>query len=201
MPVEVFEDFAVPAGRLRETYEFRSSWLASSLRAMRVREMLDDYRAHLPPRYHAPIFESVAGHWLPVEVAVAHYAAVDALNIPSRTAYEMGKEIQAFSHSALIGLAVRVAKTAGATPWTLFAQARKFWDRTWRGGDLAVYRLGPKEAEFHIVGWTIASSPYVHHAMRGIADGMAELVCTRVHTRDVPAKNSGTSLVLHVAWV
>jgi hypothetical protein len=37
---------------------------------------------------------------------------------------------------------------------------------TWRGGDLQITKVGPKEAEIDIAAWAIASSPYVHHSMR-----------------------------------
>jgi hypothetical protein len=199
-PAERFEDFAHP-GKLRETFQFRSSWLGSSLAALRTRGLLEAYRERLPARYHEPIFAHVAGVWLAIDVAVAHYDSIDRLNIAASTVFEMGLQIQDHAQPILAPLALRAAKGAGVTPWTILAQSRKLWDRTWRGGDFAIDKLGPKEAELVIVGWTIAGSPYVRGAMRGIFHGLLGMFCEKVYVRDLPAKCTRLSLAYRFAWV
>jgi hypothetical protein len=199
--LEVFEDFAHPAAVRRETYRFRSSWLASSLRALRDRELVERYRVRLPAQFHPMVFESVAGVWLPIEVAIAHYRAIDALELPARAAFDMGREIQTHAQAAVVQVALRGAKLVGITPWTIFSHFRKLWDRTWSGGDFAIYKAGPKEAELEIVGWSIAPSPYVRHSMRGVLEGATEMFCTRVHVREVARKCVGTSLGYRFSWV
>jgi hypothetical protein len=131
----------------------------------------------------------------------AHYAAIDGLHVPSSTAFAMGNEIQSHAQSLVAQVAVRMSREAGVTPWTVFGQARKFWDRTWRGGDLQITKLGPKEGEIDLVGWTVASSPYVHHSMRGVIEGIAAPFCTRIYARELPDRSFGTSLAFRVAWV
>ena len=86
------------------------------------------------------------------------------------------------------------------TPWTVLGQVRKLWDRTWRGGDLAIDKLGPKDAELEFVGWPLASSPYVRHAMRGVCEGMLALFCQKVYVREVP-KNRKSAVTYRIGWV
>jgi hypothetical protein len=198
---ERFEDFAHPEETRHTTSQFRSTWLASSLRALQSRGLTDAYKQHLPLRYHAPILESVAGVWLPIEVAVAHYASIDALAIPPSTVFEMGREIQEHSQSAIAQLALRTSKGVGVTPWVIFGNFRKLWDRTWLGGDFAIDKLGPKEATIEIVAWSCAPSSYVRHAMRGVFDGVIGLFCQKVYVREVPSKCVGLSLGYRIAWV
>jgi hypothetical protein len=198
---ERFVEFAHPRASRQETHQFRSSWLASSLRSLRAHGYLEAYRARLPARYHAPILESVAGVWLPIEVAIAHYASIDTLGIPPSTVFEMGREIQDHAQSILANLALRTSKGVGVTPWVVFSHFRKFWDRTWRGGDFAIDKLGPKEATIEIVGWSVAPSGYVRHAMRGVLDGVAGQFCEKVYVRELPALCAGLSLGYRVAWV
>jgi len=198
---EVVEPFAHGPLHRKETTEFRSTWLASSLRSLRQRELIDAYRAQLPPAYHAQVLESVAGQWLPVRVAVAHYAAIDGLRLPTKTAFEMGSEIQNHAQSLVAQVAVRMSREVGVTPWTVLGQLRKLWDRTWRGGDFQLSKTGPKEAELDVVAWTVASSTYVHHSMRGVLEGIAAPFCTKVYARDLPERSSGTSLAFRIAWV
>lgn len=46
---------------------FRSTWLTSSLRALRERGHFAPYMRVLPAKYHEQVTSSVAGFWLPVE--------------------------------------------------------------------------------------------------------------------------------------
>ncbi len=197
---ERFLEFGRPRESIEETTHFRSSWLASSLRALRARGYFDAYQQRLPSAFHAPVLESVAGAWLPIDVAVAHYAAIDSLGIPAAVMFDMGREVQNRAQAILAPLALRAAKDAGVTPWVVFGQAKKLWERTWRGGDFAVDKLGPKDAELEIVGWTVASSGYIRHAMRGVCDRMLGTFCQKVYVREVAAKCGKTSLAYRVAW-
>jgi hypothetical protein len=198
--LEPFEGFAHPASQLRETTLFRSTWLASSLRSLRARDLLEAYRARLPARFHAPVLESVAGVWLPIEVAIAHYDSIDALGIPAQTIFEMGQEIQNFAQSGIARLVLRTSRGAGVTPWAIFREFRRLWDRTWQGGDFEIAKAGPKDAQIHIVGWSVAPSTYVRHAMRGVLDGVTGMFCEKAFVREVPALCSGLSLGYRIAW-
>jgi len=133
-------------------------------------------------------------------VAVAHYAAIDALAISPRTAFEMGRDIQTHAQSVIAQLTLRATKSAGVTPWTIFRHFRVLWDRTWSGGDFAIYRSGPKEAELVIVGWSIAPFTYVRHSMRGALQGTTELFCEKMYVRELPQRSAGTSLGYRFAW-
>jgi hypothetical protein len=77
-------------------------------------------KAHL----HAVVFQSVAGVWLPIEIAVAHYGEVDALGA-SPPAFEMGRERQMHAQAIVAPIALRSAKLAGVTSWTLFSHWKK----------------------------------------------------------------------------
>src|SRR5438477_405168 len=72
---------------------------------------------------------------------------------------------------------------------------------TWLGGDFQLTKMGPKEAEIDIVAWTIASSTYVHHSMRGVLEGVAAPFCTKVYARELAERSGGTSMAFRIAWV
>ena len=61
--------------------QFRSTWLTTSLAALKRRGLLPRYQEQLEPKYRVLIEEAVAGTWLPAAVAVAHYRAIDALGL------------------------------------------------------------------------------------------------------------------------
>lgn len=179
---------------------FRSTWLSSSLRALRERHLLDGYLAHLPKQHHEIVLSTVVGVWLPIEIAIAHYAACDALALEPTEIIEIGREATNHVHGTLLATFVRLAKGAGVTPWTVMVRLQELWNRVWVGGGVSVTKLGPKEARLEIVGWPCASSPYCRIAVRGVITAVTDLFCNRSYAREIPSLTSSTSLGFVVSW-
>jgi hypothetical protein len=195
-----FVGFAQPRARVPLATHFRSTWLNSSLTAMRDRGYFERYLALLPPEYHAPILESVAGMWLSIDVAVAHYRACDALNLSRRDAWDIGVSVTRKVHGTSLALAIRLAKQAGVTPWTILGQLPRLWDRVWRGGGVAVYERGPKEAILEVIQWPIAGIPYVRYTMPAVVHGIVEMFCRKVYVSEARGQMSETSLGFRLQW-
>ena len=51
------------------------------------------YREALPKEHHAVLFEAVAGMWIPIEVAVAHYEACAALGLSHDVQLALGRDL------------------------------------------------------------------------------------------------------------
>jgi hypothetical protein len=175
---------------------FRSTWLTTSLDALKRRDLTTGYFAHLDERYRAVIKETVAATWLPADVAIAHYRAIDALGLTPDEQYKMGEEVPIRVYSGFI----KLARAAGATPWTAAAHLGRLWDRSWIGGGIGVFRLGPKEGRIEIVGVPVCGISYVRHAMRGSYRAAASLFCTRAYVRDVPRLCTSSTLAYEISW-
>jgi hypothetical protein len=180
--------------------EFRSTWLTTSVRALRERNRLNDYLANLPKEFHAPVLDSVAGVWLPVRVAMAHYQAIDDLHLPVTEQLDIGIEVTRGVHGTVLGTIVRLAKGAGVSPWTAFSNLQRLWDRVWIGGAVGVWKLGPKEARLETIAWPPARIPYVRIGMKGVISGLTELFCKRAYVHDIPRLSTPTSLAYRVQW-
>ena len=179
---------------------FRSTWLTSSLRAIKDRGRLDEYFRHLPREHHEVVKNSVAGSWLEVEVAVAHYEACDRLAFTQLELVAIGREVHQHANASVLSMLVKLAAGAGVTPWTQFAQYNRLWDRVWIGGGVGIYKIGPKEARMEIVGWPCARSNYIVHAMRGVVTGMIEMFATKGYVKDIPRYCTATTLGYRCAW-
>jgi hypothetical protein len=179
---------------------FRSTWLVSSVTALRARGLLEPYLAALPARFHDDVIAPVAGVWLPVEVAVAHYEACEKLRLALDEQLAIGRSVTEFVHKTSFSLAIRLVKEAGVTPWALMLQQKRLWQRVWRGGDVAVFKLGPKEARVEAVGWPCSHVPYCRTALRGVLLGQTELFCKKAFVREIPALCTSTSLAYRIAW-
>ena len=198
---QAFLALPMPRERLPRATMIRSTWIGSSLQALRERQLYDRYLEHLPREYHAPILESVAGSWLPMSLGVAHYRACDALGLSKRESWDIGVQVTRKVHGTSLGLAIRLAKQTGVTPWTVLAQLGRLWDRVYQGGGVSVFKNGPKEAVVEIVGWPLSPIPYVRQSMPAVVHGIIEMFCTKVFTSDVPGLASTSSLGLKLQWV
>jgi hypothetical protein len=198
---EVFLPFPAPTKeQVPVATRFRSTWLTSSLRAIKDRGRLDEYLVHLPREHHDVILNSVAAVWLPAGVALAHYDAADLLHFSPLELVAIGREVHTYAQASVFSMLVKLATGAGVTPWTALAQFRRLWERVWVGGGVGVFKTGPKEARLELVAWPCSRSMYVHHAMRGVVAGMLEVFCTKAYLTELPRYCTPTSLGYRCAW-
>jgi hypothetical protein len=186
--------------RVPRATQFRSTWLSSSLRSLKERALLDAYLAHLPRKYHDAVLSTIVGVWLPVEVAVAHYDACDALALSTNDVIAIGREATHHVHGTLLSTFVRLARGAGVTPWTVLTRLQDLWNRIWMGGGVSVAKLGPKEARIEIAGWPCAASLYCRVALRGVLPAIADLFCEKSYAREAKGLFSETTLGYVVSW-
>jgi hypothetical protein len=197
---DAISPFATPKNLVRPATQFRSTWLTSSMRALRERNLEAAYFARLPRIYHEAVRSSVAGVWLPIEVAEAHYAACDGLGLQPSEIMEIGKAVTRFAHKTSYSFALRLVSEAGVTPWTCFGIQQRLWAQVWVGGDVGTFKLGPKEARVEIVGWPCSRFAYCRVAMRGLLVGQTELFCSKAYAHEIPSLCTKTSLGYRVAW-
>jgi hypothetical protein len=184
---EPFVPFAVPRARVPPATHFRSTWLSSSLNALRERQYFDRYIELVPDYHRATILET-------------HYRACDALGLSKREAWEIGMDVTRKVHGTSLALAFRLAKQAGVTPWSILAQLPRLWERVWQGGGIAVYDAGPKEALLEVIQWRPAAIPYVRHTIPAVVHGVVELFCTKAYVSEVARMMSPTSIGLRLQW-
>ena len=67
----------------------------------------------------------------------------------------------------------------------ILAKSRDFWTRAYKGSDVAVMKLGPKECRFEIVGNVLAEGRYWRASLGGIMTAMAGAFCRRVFVREL----------------
>ncbi len=122
--------------------QVRGTLIATSLRIVGERGQLEDYLARLPTPYHEAVRNAVPGVWLPIETAMAHCAAIDALGLSALDA--IGRDIAVRIRGSFLGTMVRLASNVGVTPWIGLSGFERLWDRLLQGGSAAVYKVGPR---------------------------------------------------------
>jgi hypothetical protein len=180
---------------------FRSTWLASSLKALRERNLLGDYFSRLSAEHRETVRASVAGAWLPISLAIAHYEACDALRLSAADQFAIGVEVSQFAQKSSFSLMLRLATESGMSPWSCFDVQSRLWKMVWIGGDVSVRRLGPKEARMAITGWPCARIPYCRNAMRGMLTAQTELFSKKAYVAPVSLLMGDMSVGYRIAWV
>lgn len=173
--------------RIEPVREIRSTVIVTSLGVLRTKGYFDQYAASLPADVRDVIVHSVAGAWIPIEHALVHYAACDAIGIPPDEIAAIGRAVFDKVGGTLLGTMFKMAREVGASPWTVLPHLQRFWDRAYRGGALCITKTGPKEARGEVQQARICDSVYYRNALRGLLGGVLELFCQKAYvtiTRD-----------------
>src|SRR5258708_29688011 len=107
---EIVLPFGVRRERVPMASSFRSTWLSSSLLALRERGDYERYLSLLDPKYLEAITSHVPQQWLPIEVALAHYRACGELKLPREEIAARSLEVTRRVHRTALALALRVAR-------------------------------------------------------------------------------------------
>jgi hypothetical protein len=180
---EIVVPLPVPPERLGPVTKVRSTLVTSSLKTMQERGTIDRYYELLPREYHAPVRDMIAGVWLPVEIAVAHYRACDGLGLTPSEQVEIGRLVGQKIQGTLLGTLVLVAKQAGATPWSYLTQLGRLYERLAVGGGIQVKRVAQKEALIDLYNVPVFDIPYFRAAWRGVNHGLCELFCAKAYVK------------------
>ena len=184
-PEEVVLPLLRPRDEIGVATEVRSTLLLGSIQSLRALGHYDRYVSHLDPAARETVLTSVAGVWLPMSYAIAHYEACDALALPLKDEVALGHAVGNRIQGAFLGLIVRTAKNAGVTPWAILTELNRIWDRTFRGGGGPfVAKLGPKEARVELIGLPILDVPYFRHAYEGTFLAAFEPFCNKVYVQE-----------------
>jgi hypothetical protein len=179
----------------------RSTILIASLNNIKSAGHYDTYIRHLPGEHRRELLEQVVGTWTPVEAALAHYTACDALGLSEHTATAFGRQTVERIGTSLVGTGIRMAKQAGATPWTFCPHVQRFWARGYDGGGIAVYKLGPKDARFDLIQFSLCASAFYRSALGGWLGGLLQLFCTTLYLHEMRAPRGRDSASYRAQWV
>jgi hypothetical protein len=184
---------------IRPTRHVRSTLILASIDSVKKSGRFDDYERGLLPEHKDAVLGAIAATWLPIEVALAHYSACDALGLSPDQQVQAGRSTFMGARPTLLGTAVALARTAGFTPWQAFPLYQRFWDRGLDGGGMTVVQVGPKDAHITIVQCSLFSSAYFRNGLRGLCASLTQLFCTRAYVTERSHASSGT-LALRVQW-
>jgi hypothetical protein len=177
---------AIPGGpaSVQPAEMFRSTWIVQSLESLRTSPHWDDYLASLR-EHRTSILTCVAGMWMPIAVARAHYEACDSLGLRGDEVAALGNGSGSELRRSWYAPFIAAAKSA-PSPWATLTLLDRMWHRSADGGAVGVYRLGPKQARIEYVGCELLDVSYFRHAVRTVLHALAEHFAERPVVRVLP---------------
>lgn len=193
--------FRHPPGTALPISEVKSTLIVSSMQALRSRGFYDRYVEALAPDVRDRLVGLIPGVWLPIELGLSHYRAVDSLQLENRVIEGIGAEVAERINKSVLSVAVQLSKAVGVTPWNALSLVHRVNDLNWRGGDLGVFKTGAKEAIYEWVGQPCAAIPYFVTSLASYLRALAALFSDKAHARYIPERSSATSASYRLSWV
>ena len=197
------EFLAAPAfapGAVPPVTRVRGSVIASSLNAARRAGMEASYFAHLDDGFEMDIRTLVTSGWLSIDVALAHYRAMDSLGFTRDQALENGRfAIDRMERSYIATVVKGLGRQVGPIP--LLKRAPVSRARMLDGGDMAVRVEGPKDAAIEMLGTSLARYEYVRYGWSGMFEGVVGVVTRRCFSKVVPTPDPERRTIIMLSWV
>ena len=198
---EVTVPLSFPRGRARGVSRVRSTLITASLVAIRQMGWEERYYQALPPDRHDELRSLVAGSWSSLELATAHYTSCDKIGLTPAEMTKMGEDVSHRTQKSFVATLARASIEAGASPWILFSTAHRVWERIFDGGDIAVYKVGPKEAYVEVLSCPLLALPYFRAAFRAYFRTIVALLAKVVYTNEMSAYATDSDAVFRFSWV
>ena len=199
---ERFLPFPAPPAQLGLATLVRTTLITTSIQSLRARDLLGAYTSQLRGAHKDTILSTVAGSWLSMDAATAHYRACDAIGLTAPEQLALGMNVGDRVHGTFLGVMVRSARTVGVTPWAALARSGTLYARLFSGGGgIAVSKLGPKDARIDLIGNPLCEIDYFRVGVRGVYQAAVQLFCSRVYSSDASVSRTARSMSIRLSWV
>jgi hypothetical protein len=200
MQGEVVAAYPGPGKRAEPLRHVRSTIVASGISALRHHGHFDAYAAALDAASREVLVTTVAGAWMPIQLAITHYRACDAIQLTHDEVVAIGREVGERVHQNVLHAVKTLATGVGVTPWTLAAQYDRLYPRMFDGGGFRIVRLGPKDGVIELLQCPLAESTYFRSAFCGVNLAGMKLVATKAYVR--PQSHHGPhAFAVRLSWV
>jgi hypothetical protein len=198
--LETVVPFRATPSRMGIATVVRSTLVSASVQSLRARGLYDRYALRLAEADRNELASAVAGVWIPMSLAAAHYRACESLRLCVGEQLDIALKVGMHLHGTFLGAMLRMARTVGVTPWGALAYTDKLYERLFRGGGIAVTRVGPKDARVDLVGNPLCQTEYFRVGVRGVYQAALELFCERLTTHEIARRYSELDMAVRISW-
>jgi hypothetical protein len=181
--------------------EVRSTLIMAGIQSLRAQGLFAPYSAALSADMRERILGMAAGNWVSVDLAVAHYGAMQQLDIDAATIQAIGEDVASRTWKHILAPVFARAKRIGPDVWQALGHAQETVILNWRGGDVRIFKEGPTQAHYEWAGQPCASVPYFVTSFAAFMRALIKLFSADAYSRVVPEQSSPTTISLRLSWV
>jgi hypothetical protein len=199
---QVVVDYLSPHGP--QVTDIRGMLIQSRLKLLKDAGYFEDYLARLHQSYQDSILNALASSWVPVETGIAHFNALDEMQLSDAQISHMAEPLGAGLFESLFATLVRAARNSGAEigVWFGLKQSDRVFGRMYQGGGCKVSQIGPKDAIVEINGLPYANSRCFRVAHCGFLRGVFSVTTKACVCKVIPqAESRPDRLVVSLSWV
>lgn len=179
--------------------QVRGSLIVSSLSTLQGSKLYERYLACLPPDQHERVLYVVAASWVPVDIALVHYGACDAMQLTEAELEHMGRSVSERIMGTFLGTLVRAARKVYTPSSVPLRQYPKLWDRLLLGGGCSVYMsMETKSARIESRGVPMFRYRYFRTAYAALVRGAGAMF--RDDTTVRIRRATDDSLTIELTW-
>jgi hypothetical protein len=180
----------------------RNVLLQTSLNELQENGHYERYVQLIAPEKLEQLQTFLAPGWVPIEIADAHYAACNGLDLSSAQSGRLGARIGNRLQQTLFVSNAKGARDPDFDLWKVTPGLYRMWARLYQGGSVQLTRLGEHETLIGQLGFTLNRYEYYRQAqMRAIAAAYAS-VGTRITRFDIERYDPEThEIEFHMAWL
>jgi hypothetical protein len=181
--------------------DIRGSLIVSSLETLRALDLFDRYLGCLPAEEHDNVLYILASSWVPIDLAMKHYAACEAMQLTDTELEGIGRHASQRIMGTFLGTLVRTASSLIAPGRVPLMQYPRLWDRLLRGGGCTVSAMGPDDARIESRGVPMFRYRYFRVGYTGLIKGAASMFRSSVHARVRNATDNSLTIELNFGGV
>jgi hypothetical protein len=181
----------------------RGTMLVSSIENLRLLGHYERYLSLLPVQHSDTLVYAIATSWVPMEVALAHYAACDALELEEPERQRLGELMAERVASTFLAAMLRGSRSVGVDGfWFALGQNDRLYDRMYQGGGVRVIQTGPKDATLENHGLPLVQSRHFRSAYVAYMAALVRLFAKIAYVQQVhPSQPHPHSIAVAGSWV
>jgi hypothetical protein len=179
----------------------RGTLLVASREQMSAVGAYEQYVAALADTTRDQLVGLIAASWVPIELALEHFNAIDRLALPLDVVERATGAVAAKLQGTLLRTVAKTVQASGASPLSIVRTVGMLWGRTFKGGSMEVRPTGPKDGVIRLLGSPLLASRYHRTGVRVHVQVAADLFSERAVVREQSYKPAAQELTLRVQWV
>lgn len=192
-----------PADELTPPTHIRGTVLSTSFDLVRQHGKEARYLGLMPSEHHDTIRFVVPQSWVPLDIALAHFCAMQEVFPDARQQVQNGREASERTQNNWLKTVVRALVASGHSPaMGVLKRIPAAFDRFLRdGGGVAVYEAGPKDGRLELYAQPLVATPYIRNGWQGMLEAAVSLASRSCVVRQDPRFQTTDRMAFDVSWV